>query len=86
MAKQYDNSGTLSRNKDKEKEGANPNWPDFKGSITVNGQDYWLSGWVKEGEHGRFFSLSVQPKEAKQQSPRTKAAQSISDMDEDIPF
>ena len=85
MAQKFDNSGTLSRNKDKDKADANPKWPDFKGSITVEGQDYWLSGWVKEGKQGKFFSLSVSPKEAEHDA-RAKATNAITGMDDDIPF
>jgi hypothetical protein len=63
----YDNSnsGMLARNDKKETE----KHPDFKGSINVDGVEYWLSAWVKEGKPGgkmegrKFFSLSVSPKE-----------------------
>ena len=84
MAQQRDNSGTLSRNKDKEKEDANPDWPDFKGRIRVAGVDYWLNGWVKESEHGRFFSLSVKPQEGQKAAPKRSGP--MDGMDDDIPF
>lgn len=54
-----DNSGTLSRNDRK----TTPNQPDHKGSIRIDGRDYWLSAWIKEGPNGRFFSLAVTPKD-----------------------
>lgn len=56
MAEQRDMSGSMSRNKEKE---AGSNWPDYKGKVVVNGKKYWLSGWVKDGQDGKWISLSV---------------------------
>jgi hypothetical protein len=83
----YDNtnSGMLARNDKKETE----KHPDFKGSINVDGVDYWLSAWVKEGKEGgkmagrKYFSLSVSPKEGAP-APKSKA-QSFDQLDDDIP-
>jgi hypothetical protein len=82
----YDNtnSGMLARNDKKETE----KHPDFKGSINVDGVDYWLSAWVREGkeggkmEAGSSSSLSVSPKE--QAAPKPKAT-SFDQLEDDIP-
>ncbi len=87
MSQQYDNTnrGILGRNENKEED----SHPDFKGQINVGGKDYWLSGWIRERKDGsgRFFSLSVKPKDAKPPQQRAQAEpNAFSDMDSDIPF
>ena len=60
------NKGAIWGNKDKQEANANPNWPDYKGSINIEGKEYWLSGWKrKEGAHPNApaMSLSVQAKD-----------------------
>lgn len=89
---QYDNTnrGTLGRNRKKEKD----THPDFKGQLNVEGKEYWLSGWTKEANDGsgKFFSLSVQPKDASQNRTVTKKDTVIEDIGDepvnldDIPF
>ena len=54
-----DNSGVLFVNDKKENERS----PQYKGNITVDGKDYWLSAWIKEGKSGKFMGLAVAPKE-----------------------
>ena len=80
---QYDdsNKGVLFREKDKKSD----SHPDFKGSINVGGNDYWLSGWVNESKAGqKYFKLSVSPKNGSAQpKPTAQATEFIS---EDIPF
>lgn len=81
----YDNtnSGVLFNNR--EAKGDNERAPDYKGSINVNGEEFWLSAWIKEGQKGKFMSLSIKPKEAKpaKQAPRRP---SRDDDDGSIPF
>lgn len=81
----YDNTNTgiLSRNDRKEQ----PNHPDFKGQINVAGVEYWLSGWVKERKDktGKFFSLSVKPKETPKPTEQRQVTRPPIGFDE-VPF
>ena len=75
-----DNSGVLFRNDKKDKETS----PDYKGNITVDGVDYWLSAWIKEGKSGKFMGLAVNPKDAQPPASNPRKATNI---DNDlIPF
>ena len=74
-----DNSGVLFRNDKRQ----NVKAPNYKGNITVGGQDYWLSSWIKEGKSGKFMGLAVSPKEEYQPKQAPKKA---SFADEDLPF
>jgi hypothetical protein len=71
MAYDNTNSGLLARN---DKQG-NDSRPDYRGSINVDGTEYWLSAWIKTGRDGtklagqKYMSLSVQPKDAPAASP-----------------
>ena len=59
MSGQFDNTnrGALFRN-DK---ATTDKHPTHTGKINVEGRDYYLNAWVKEGKKGKFFSLSVKP-------------------------
>lgn len=79
----YPNSGTLGVNKRKEKD----SHPGYTGQCEIDGKAFWISAWVKEGNGGKFFSLSFKPKE---QNDRPAASQHASQpeaaYDDDIPF
>lgn len=50
-----DNSGVLFSNKDKKNEKS----PDYSGNVIINGKEFRLAGWLKDGKKGKFLSLSV---------------------------
>jgi len=52
-----DNSGALFTNDKREKE----THPNYQGKATINGVDYYVSSWIKEGKNGKFQSLSFKP-------------------------
>lgn len=82
---QYDNTnrGIVSKNDRKEKD----THPDIKGHINVDGKEYWLDGWKKEGSRGPFYSLSVKPRDAQAAPVKQPATASFnSDIDDEIPF
>lgn len=87
MSQQYDrtNTGIISKNERKETE----THPDIRGSINVEGREYWLDGWRKERNDGSgsFYSLRVKPKDAPAPKPASKPAPRRQDDDsDDIPF
>lgn len=85
MSQDYDNNlrGVLFKNDRKEKD----SHPDYKGSCEVEGVEFWISAWIKEGQKGKFMSLSFTPKEeAAPAPPPPRQQQRRSNRDDDIPF
>ena len=62
-----DMSGALFKNDRRTRD----NHPEYQGYVLVDGKEFWLSAWVKEGGKGKFFSLSLQPKDRTQNGPET---------------
>lgn len=76
----YDNTNTGALFKSEEK--LTEKYPDYKGSINVNGEEFWLSAWLKTSKAGKkFMSLSVSPKNEQAQKKSAPA-----DDSEDVPF
>lgn len=82
MSQEYDNNmrGVLFKNDRKEKD----THPDYKGQAEVDGVEYWLSSWIKQGKNGKFMSLSFQLKDQQAQTPQN--APSAPPDDNDVPF
>lgn len=74
----YDNtnSGVLFKNQSE-----NEKAPAYKGKINVDGKDYELAAWIREGKSGKFMSLKVQ-------EPRQKQApqKDFNDIEDDVPW
>tara|TARA_R110000803_G_scaffold208003_1_gene276337 strand:+ start:713 stop:967 length:255 start_codon:yes stop_codon:yes gene_type:complete len=84
MTDQYDNTnrGAIWKNDNKQSE----THPDFKGSINIDGKDYWLSGWKRKegaGPKSPALSLSVQ---AKEQPAKLESVEAKNDFEDDVPF
>jgi uncharacterized protein (DUF736 family) len=81
---EYDNSNRGSLFKNDRKDDAK--FPDYKGSINVDGTDYWLSAWIKVSKDGaKFMSLSVKNKNADASlQPKKKVKQE--EFEDDVPF
>lgn len=84
----YDNTNKGSLFKNDRKETANH--PDYKGSINVEGTEYWASGWIKtagpyaKNPGSKFLSVSLTAKDGGSE-PRQPQSSSL-DCDDDIPF
>lgn len=77
---QKDGSGALFRNDKK----GNDRAPDYRGDCNVGGQIMEIAAWIKEGQKGKFMSLSFKPKGEKQFTGG--AASKQDEFDDDCPF
>jgi len=80
---EYDNTnrGSIWKNDNKDSE----KHPDFKGSLNVNGQDFWVSAWKrKEGANPKSpaLSFSIQAKD----ESISQVADTSQEPNDDIPF
>lgn len=77
------NRGALFKN---DKQG-NEARPDYKGTLNVNGQDFWISAWLKSSKAGnKYMSLSAQPKNGERRASSQRATAQDDFDDSDIPF
>lgn len=68
----------------KAKERATEKHPEYTGTINVDGREYWLAAWVKEGQTQKYFSLALKPKDAPKRDERMP--KHFEDMKSDLPF
>jgi hypothetical protein len=82
MSQQYEKelAGVMFAN---DKEG-NENRPDWKGSIQIEGVEYWLSGWHRTTLKGELISLKAEKKKTAM-AALAKAEEPVP-FDDDIPF
>lgn len=84
----YDNTnkGVLFRNEDKQED----RHADYRGSINVDGKEFWLDAWLRKSKQGKtFMSLRVKPKMAREHrgAPANPPARQAEDeFDDSIPF
>jgi hypothetical protein len=76
-----ENSGSLFKNEKREKD----THPNMTGTALIDGKEYWVSAWTKEGEKGRWQSLSFKPKE---QKPSKGGSSKVGggSIEDDLPF
>jgi hypothetical protein len=83
---EYDNTnrGIMSRDQKR----TNDKAPEFTGTLNVAGTEYRIAAWVKERKDGsgKFFSLSVSPKEESYARPSSAERAKQQAADDDIPF
>jgi hypothetical protein len=58
----YDNSNRWTLNKNARK--TQDSHADYTGKIDVNGVEYWLNGWIKDGPKGKFISGTIKRRDA----------------------
>lgn len=83
------NRGALFKNNRK----ADEKHADYTGTLNIAGVDHWISAWVRESAKGKFFSLSIKPKNGTAERPEqfVKKAQETFpgasvDLDDSVPF
>ncbi|MFM2150296.1 MAG: hypothetical protein RLZZ187_2602 [Pseudomonadota bacterium] len=87
MSGTRDNSGALFKNTRKEKD----THADYRGTITVEGREFWLDAWLNKDKNGQtYMGLKVKPKEAPADAPAHRdvrpSPKPALDDGSDIPF
>lgn len=74
------NRGALFKNDRKQAE----SHADYNGTLNVDGVEYYLNAWVRDGKKGKFFSLSIKPKG--EQRPRRDGMDQSDPFGDSVPF
>ena len=74
---EYDNTNTFTLFKNDQ--GDNPKKPNYTGLANVDGIEFRIAGWIREGKNGKFIAGTVQLKDG-DVKPKQAA------VDEDVPF
>lgn len=86
----YDNTNRWTLNKNDRKQ--QDSHADYQGKINVEGKDYWLNGWIKDGPNGKFISGTIKAVgEQQRQAPKRvdpiSTGRSLRDeLNDDVPF
>ena len=77
-------SGSLFKNNKKGKE----THADYQGTTLIDGTEYYISAWTKEGPKEKWMSLAFKRKDSVSKPPEKPAVTSnnITDIEDDIPF
>ena len=62
---------------------------DYQGTCTINGVEYYMNAWLKDGAKGKFMSFAFKPKEARtdgRAQAKPRAPQGPFGSDDTIPF
>lgn len=85
---QYDNTnkGALFKNDDKR----NDKDPDYKGTVNVDGREFWISGWIRtprDTTKKKFIGFSIKPKDDRPPAPVARAKPEPAEFErDDVPF
>jgi hypothetical protein len=66
----------------KNDKGDNQKRPDYRGTLTVEGVEYAISGWIAKGPKGAYIRGEFK---AKENRPQPKPTQNLA-ASEDVPF
>lgn len=77
------NRGVLFKNDRKTQD----NHPDYKGSLNIDGVEYWQAAWLKKSKDGKtFMSFSYELKDEASAPRKEQSQQGVEPFGDEIPF